>query len=190
MKKALLVIDYINGIARDGACASYLTEHPQVIHNTNELMTVAREQEMLIIHVRLAFDEDYLGLPQYAPMREVIKHHQKFLIGTDETAFIDAINRHDSDIVVNKQYGDPFHGGELLAVLNAHQIETLIFTGIATDNAILNGANSAMLNNFEVVVITDACGATTQEAHDKALGIMKNRSVNAFFTTQAFLEKI
>lgn len=188
MKTTLLVIDFITGIAANtGSCAQYLTDHPEVISNTNAIINQARQNNIDIMHIRLAFDNDYTGLPKHAPTAQYIKDHQLFAINSEACAFIPEIDRHPDDTIINKTYGDVFHGNNLINILKTQGTEKLIFTGIATDNAILNSANTAIVNDFYVSIIKDACGAPSQEAHDHAIAIMTGRSASEITTTQEWL---
>ena len=189
MKKALLVVDYIKGIAETGSCADYLKENPKVIANTNVLIRFARDQGMLVIHVRLAFTPDYQGLPRYAPTAQFIRNNRKFLLNTPETEFIAGIDVKVGDLIVDKKYGNPFYGNDIDDLLETHGVEGVIFTGVATDNAILQGSNAAIERGYHVTVVTDACGAPTTKAHEDALAIMKGRTVTEFLTTQEVLLK-
>lgn len=188
MKQALLVIDFIEGIAKTGSCAQFLNENPQVFANINRLTQHFREKKAPIFHIRLAFDSNYNDLPQNAPNRSNLENGRKFLLGQPDTRFICEIEIQESDLMLNKKHGDPFYKSGLKKLLVTKNVEEIVFTGLATDNAILFGAHSAMTQNFSCVVITDATGAASQEAHDHALLIMKGRVVNRLQTTEEFLE--
>jgi nicotinamidase-related amidase len=189
--RTLLVVDYIKGIASGaGSCAQYVQNHPEVITNTNALIVTARDQKTPIFHVRLAFDPDYLGLPKYAPSARAICENSLFHLGAESTEFISDINMLPDDVIINKAYGDVFHGNELLKKLKGAGVEEIIFTGVSTDNAILNSANTAMVNNFYVTVVADACGAPTDTAHEHALDMMRGRTASEITTTCGLLEKL
>ena len=190
-KRALFVIDYIKGIAAgNGTCAEYLQNHPEVIQNTNALISAARNRQILVFHIRLAFDVDYTGLPKYAPSANSIRGNQRFQLNSDATEFIADIQQMPSDSIINKSYGDVFQGNQLLQQLKTESIDEIIFTGVATDNAILNSANTAILNDFYVTVAHDACGAQTAAAHENALKIMKGRTASEIITTAELLESL
>lgn len=177
MKNAVLVIDYIRGIAEGkGSCAQYLGEHPEVIDNTNNVIKAAREHGDIVVHVRLAFDKDHRGLPEHAPAAAIMKANQRFLKDSAEVEFLDEIDRADSDMIVDKTYGSVFHGNDLIDQFKKQGVEHVIFTGVATNNAVLYGANDAVRAGFAVTVVTDACGASTQAAHEAALGLIKAHS--------------
>ncbi len=188
MKQALLVIDFIEGIAKKGSCAHFLDENPSIISNVNQLISCFREKHDPIFHIRLAFDSNYQGLPRNAPNGPFFKENKKFLIDHSDTKFISEIDVQEGDAILNKKYGDPFYKSGLLELLNDRFIEEVLFTGISTDNAIIFGANSAITHDFSTLVVTDAVGAPTQEAHEHALAIMKGRVVNQFFSTDGFLK--
>ena len=185
MKKALFVIDFINGIAEGkGTCANFLNEHPDVIANTNKLISTSHRYKVPIFHIRLAFDPNYSNLPKYAPFGKVIRDNQLFQVDSPETEFISSIKVYPDDVIINKNYGDVFHGNSLLNELKKNDIKTIFFTGISTDNAILNSCNTAVLNDFYVIVVKDACGAPTKEAHINALNIMKGRTASDIITSE------
>lgn len=188
MKQALLVIDFIEGIAKKGSCAHFLNANPTVISNVNKLIHCFRKKHDPIFHIRLAFDSNYQGLPRNAPNGPVLRKNKKFLLDHSDTKFISEIDIQENDMVLNKKYGDPFYKSGLLELLKDHNIEEVIFTGVATDNAILFGAHSAITHDFSSTVITDAVGAPTKEAHEHALAIMKGRVVNQFLSTNSFLK--
>ena len=81
MKKTLFVVDYINGIAKTGSCGDYLRTHPEVIQNTNKIISLFREFSLPIVFIRLAFDENHDDLPKYAPSASSMKQHKKFILG-------------------------------------------------------------------------------------------------------------
>jgi biuret amidohydrolase len=190
MTTALLVIDYINGIAKTGVCAQHLKEHPEVITNTNHLIRTFRTQKLPLIFIRLAFNAEYDGLPQYAPPAAYIKEHRLFQLETDAVQFIDELDYTIDDIVVNKTYGNPFLGNNLEKQLKALGVQELVFTGVATNNAILFGANAAIEKNFRVTLAHDACGAQTTADHEAALAIIKNRAANLIVDTHTLMNAV
>lgn len=191
MKKALFVIDFIKGIVSgNGTCTHYLQQHPNVIKNTNTLIDAAHLHHIAVFHIRLAFDADYDGLPEFAPAANTIRNNQRFQSGSESTEFISDISQSATDTIINKTYGDVFQGNQLLKQLKQQDIKEIIFTGVATDNAILNSANTAICNDFYVTVVEDACGAADLTAHQNALNIMKGRTASEIITTDKLLEKL
>ncbi len=190
MKPALVVIDFIHGIVKTGTCAAYLAEHYEVITNTNLLIEHFRKQHLPIFFVRLAFNKNYDDMPRYLPMADSIKTNHKFILGQTDTCFIDELNFNEAiDTVFNKKAGDPFHGSHLLEALQAEAISDIVFTGIATDHAILYGANTAMTHGYKVIIMSDACGAATQTQHEQALAMINGRTSKDILTTTTLIDK-
>lgn len=187
MHQALLVIDYIVGIAETGTCAAFLKKRPEIIENTNKVIESFRQFDLPIFFIRLAFDENHQELPKYAPNATHIRNNKKFLLDTPETEFISTLNFRKGDLVFNKKYGNPFYKSGITDALVKFGIDEIVLTGIATDNAIIYGANHAMELNYKVTLISDACGAQNQENHDTALAIMEDRVVNEIPSTEQFL---
>tara|TARA_B100000749_G_scaffold278860_1_gene270422 strand:- start:515 stop:976 length:462 start_codon:yes stop_codon:yes gene_type:complete len=144
--------------------------------------------QLPIYHIRLAFDNNYHGLPKYAPIAKKIKAQHLFQQHQSTTQFIPTINIMPTDNIINKTYGDVFHGNQLLTHLKKIAVDKIIFTGLSTDNAILNSANTAICHDFYVTIVHDACGAPTESAHQNALHIMQDRTASEIISTKKLLE--
>ena len=189
MKKALLVIDFINGIVRDGSCKAWANEHP-IVGNTNKLIDAARKRGIEIFFVRLAFDKNYTGCPKHSKMFNYVKSQGMFQLGNEDTDFIDALDFHaDHDTVINKLGANPFAGNNLEQLLKENDIEHLIFTGVATENAIDIGVRYANDQGFYTTIVTDACGAANKDLQTPIL-LALERIANELIDTKTCLEQM
>lgn len=186
MKTALLVIDYINGII-NGSCKDYAEKHP-IITNTNKVIAFCRSKHIPIYHVRVAFDKNYSGLPKHSPLFNQAKQKGLFQIGNSDAEFIDAIDIQSSDTIINKTGVSPFHSEGLLDSLRSSHIKKLVFTGVATDNAINLGVREAHDMGFYTVIVEDACGASSEEHHQWAIVLLK-KIANEIITTDACIKE-
>ncbi len=64
----------------------------------------------------------------------------------------------------------------------------LVMAGLWTEVCILSCALSAMEDGYEVYVVVDACGGTSQEAHDMAMARMLQLGVKPITSLQYLLE--
>ena len=64
----------------------------------------------------------------------------------------------------------------------------LILSGLWTEVCINHAANSAMLDGYEVYVVADACGGTSQAAHDYAMQRMIQAGIIPLTWQQLLLE--
>jgi ureidoacrylate peracid hydrolase len=100
----------------------------------------------------------------------------------DENSPNEAVTRRDSwgaqffgvepekgDIVVQKHRFNAFYNTSLETVLKSLKIETLVFTGVATNVCVLTSATQAVVSGYHVVLAEDACTAWFQDAHDFAV---------------------
>lgn len=75
----------------------------------------------------------------------------------------------EGDFVLRKRQFDPFHDTDLLEILNAHGIETVVIMGLTTDCCVDQTARTAFHHNFDVFVVSDACAAYAPAMHFGAL---------------------
>ena len=190
MKKALLVLDFINGIATTGSCQTYLAQHPEVVNNTNQLIDYCQKNGISTFFVRLAFDENYTNCPKHSKMFTWAKDNKRFLLGTPDTEFVDALHyKRGTDQVINKPAVSPFYTTSLEEQLKKMGIEELIITGLATDNAVNLVTREAHDKGFYTVVVQDACGASTAEVHNSALALLA-KIAGEVSTTEACLARL
>ena len=79
------------------------------------------------------------------------------------------------DIEIEKVLYSGFVGTDLDAQLRARGIDTLVMTGFTTDCCVDCTARDAFHRNYDVFVVTDACGAYEDDLHRGALnGLSKN----------------
>ena len=168
MKTALLVIDYIYGIV-EGSCQDYIKAH-STIENTNKLIDYYRAHNMPIYFVRLGFDKNYTACPNHSRAFQNIKSKGLFQLGQHDTDFVKELHYQSHDVVVNKTAASPFHcDQEFIKNLQSQNIECLIFTGLATDNAINLGVREAHDMGYYTIVAEDACGGSSEDFHKWAI---------------------
>jgi nicotinamidase-related amidase len=170
MKTALLVIDLINGVV-NGTCKEYISKHP-VIENANIIIDKCRKENMPIYFIRLAFDASYKDIPKHSKAFKNIKLHKKYANGDDDVELAQQLHYNNDDIVINKTAVSPFYKTGLENKLRSDGVERLIFTGLATDNAINLGVREAHDRGFYTVIAKDACGASSVEFHQESLMLL------------------
>ena len=71
----------------------------------------------------------------------------------------------EADIVVVKPRISSFCNISLEAIFRANAIDTLLLTGVSTENAILSTTRDVHDRDYQVIIVEDACGALTDEGH-------------------------
>jgi ureidoacrylate peracid hydrolase len=178
MKRALLVIDFINEIVdKKGKLAakgyaSYIAENDTFSH-LNAAIKAFRAAGDLIVFVRLAFDPSYSNQPKSSPVFGKA-HELKILAdGSWSSEINDAVDYHKGDdTVVVKTRVSAFHGTGLADMLREQGVTDVYIAGVATDLAVEAAARSAHDLDFTVKVVADACAAANVTDHEKSLHVL------------------
>ncbi|MFI7542156.1 isochorismatase family protein [Actinoplanes sp. NPDC049599] len=83
--------------------------------------------------------------------------------------FVPELTPAPGEPVVTKQYASAFFGTSLAATLTAAGINTTVIAGVSTSGCIRATATDAMQHGFHPIVVADACGDRTPEAHNANL---------------------
>jgi nicotinamidase-related amidase len=107
--------------------------------------------------------------------------------GMDDTAFVDGLAPRLHHIVLEKSQPSLFVDTPLDLRLKTMAIDTLVMTGVATDIGIeLTCRHGAALGYYSVVV-EDATGSYTSEAHERSLAFLSGWTTPVV-TTQTVIE--
>lgn len=93
-------------------------------------------------------------------------------INNPETQIIDELKPQKNEIVVNKTTDSVTTGTNYLTLLNFMGIETVVVTGIVTDQCVACSVRGLADAGYKVICVEDACAAGSMELHDAELKIM------------------
>jgi nicotinamidase-related amidase len=95
-------------------------------------------------------------------------------IGHYGAEMIDELKPLGDEIVVEKTTDSVLSGTNYEHLLRNMGIETVVCTGVVTDQCVASTVRSLADAGFEVVLVEDACCAATQELHDAEIMIMNH----------------
>ena len=95
------------------------------------------------------------------------------LQGTPAVEVIDDVAPRPDEPVVRGQAASGFDGTALDTILRVAGVDTLVLVGIATDVAVESTARAASDLQYRTIVVSDACQADSDEAHARALDVLK-----------------
>lgn len=176
MKTALLVIDFINDIVHtDGkiAASAALVKEYQVIEHANDMIALARKNNILTTFVKVGFHSGYLECPAHSPIFGKAKEFKALQLNTWGTEFHEKLDFKKDNQVVIKHRVSAFYSTSLETLLRANKIENIILTGVSTDLAIQTTAREAHDRDYRVQIIADACGAASKEVHENTLKLLQ-----------------
>ncbi len=93
--------------------------------------------------------------------------------GTHEAEIVPDLAPQPGDLVLEKQTYSPFVSSELDRELKARGIERLYVTGLHTDCCARHTSGDAFQRGYDLVWVTDALEAFTDEAHRAGLEYFK-----------------
>lgn len=178
MKQRILILtlDFINDIAHaDGKIArsAQRIKDNHTIDNANRVLAWARKHDLLIAHVKVAFDTNYLACPKSSPMFSRAPEFGALKLGDWGGEFLDTLDVQADDYVIVKNRVSAFYNTKLESLLRANNIDTLMITGTATNMAVEATAREAHDRDYHVVVVKDACETSDDVGQIASLNVME-----------------
>lgn len=143
----------------------------RVIEPTHELLEAARAKNVPVIWTRHGFINEQDAGP-YMQFRSFYKDGG-LRIGTWGFDVYDDFEVHDEDWVVEKSRLSSFFDTKLDTVLKGVDAETVIFTGVVTNQCVAATSKDAMFRNYKAIVVEECTGATLTHLHEPALEMMR-----------------
>ena len=185
-KTALLVVDMQNQfISRDGLDAQIARERGMfdrweyffdridnvVIPNNKKLLDYFRANHLEVTFGRIACHHKD-GRDRSPVQRRPGWNNILLPIGDPGAEMVDELKPLDDEIVVNKTTDSVLSGTNYEFLLRNMGIETVVCTGVVTDQCVASTVRSLADAGFEVILVEDACAAATQQLHDAEIMIM------------------
>jgi nicotinamidase-related amidase len=178
MTKALILIDFINEIVHEnGKLASKgysdFVKNNDVFQNLSFVTNKARENNILIIHFKLGFSNNYNEQPKSSPLFGKAHEYQALKLNSWATEFHKQIDVKDNDIILTKHRVSIFYSTPLDLILKNNNINSILIAGVSTDLAVSNAVRDAHDRDYQVTILEDCCAASNKEDHESALLSLK-----------------
>ena len=176
--KALICIDFINDIIHpNGKLAGkgygdFIQAHNTLI-NLAIAQRILRENNYLVVHVRIGFSSDYIEHPAGSPLFGKAKEFQALHLGGWGTEFVDGIGIVDGDYSLTKHRISAFFGTNLDLILKTQNVQELYIAGVATDLAVESTSRDAHDRDYSVTVLSDCCAAASIADHTNSLATLQ-----------------
>ncbi len=168
---AVLVIDMANdfvfpsGVIAGAGGAEYQERAQAIIPRLSRLLDAARHNGTLVVYATDAHTPDDGELRKWPP------HSMK---GTKLAEIVDDLRPGPDDLVLEKNTYSAFASTDLERLLRDRGITRLYITGLHTDCCARHASADAFQKGFDLVWVTDALQAFTEEAHRSGLEYMKS----------------
>lgn len=185
-KTALLIVDLQNEfVLRDfgealefkemGEWERWIPFHDRlddiVIPNNQRLLKFFRDNNMVVTFGRIAcLRED--GLDRSPVQKSEGWNNMLMPVNGFAAQMIDELAPLENEIVVNKTTDSVTTGTNYLTLLRFMGIETVVVTGIVTDQCVASTVRGLADDGFKVICVEDCCAAGSEELHNAELKIM------------------
>lgn len=185
-KTALLIVDMQNEfVLRDfgealefkesGEWDRWIPFHDRlddiVIPNNVKLLNFFRENKMTVSFGRIAcLRED--GEDRSPVQKSDGWNNMLMPVNSFSAAMIDELKPQENEIIVNKTTDSVTTGTNYLTLLRFMGIETVVVTGIVTDQCVASTVRGLADEGLQVICVEDCCAAGSMELHNAELKIM------------------
>ena len=181
-KSALIIIDMQRDFLDAGGYAANagmdITALRKPIPNIAQLLSIAREKEMLIVHTREGHRPDMSDCPPAKLARSRNAGAEIGRMGPLGRLLIRGEIGHDiinelkpivGEPVIDKPGYGAFHQTDLAHILANHDISHLYICGVTTEVCVHSTLREAVDRGFECVLVGDACGSAHADLHAAAI---------------------
>ncbi|HZZ18057.1 MAG TPA: hydrolase [Opitutaceae bacterium] len=157
---ALVAIDLQKGIV-----GMNVTPHAasDIVQRTARLAARFREVGGTVVLVRVTFQpdsKDFLNPPCDAPSQ-----FSPSSFPANWADVVPEVGQKEGDIVITKRQWGAFHGTELDLQLRRRGVKTIVLCGISTNIGVESTARSAFEHGYSQILVEDAMGSHSAEAH-------------------------
>jgi len=169
-QSALVIIDLANdfvypgGVIADAGGAEYRQRAQAIIPNLRRLVDAAHEAGILVVYATDAHTPVDSELAKWPP------HAMK---GTRWAEIVPDLAPAPGDLVIEKTTYSPFTFTDIDDQLRRRGVTRLYITGLHTDCCARHTSGDAFQRGYDLVWITDALQAFTEEAHQAGLEYFK-----------------
>ncbi|QTB99494.1 cysteine hydrolase [Alcaligenes sp. SORT26] len=195
---AVVVIDMQNDFIAPGAPL----ETPmgmELMPRLQKLLSHARKTGMEVIFTTHAHRRNGCDMGLFGEIYPPIQNRMGLV---DDTAGIDIypdVAPQGEEVVIKKHRYSAFFGTDLDIILRTRKIDTVVVTGVTTENCCHATARDAMFNGYKVAFISDATGTynypdmgfgaiPAEEVHRVTLGVLAVSTAHVM-TTDELIQK-
>lgn len=169
---ALLVIDFLKGYTTEDS-PLYAPGVVDAVREAVALIDAARQHGIPIIHTQVryhpqTFADGGLWIKKAPVLKSLVE-------GNELAEFCDEVKPLSSETIITKQYASAFFGTNLIATLNAQNIDTVLMAGCTTSGCIRATAVDCIQYGFRPIVVEDCVGDRHPEPHNANLFDIGNK---------------
>ena len=176
MTEALIALHFQNDICHpDGRIPFAIDRNAGAdafLSASRAALTEARAAGYTIVHIHIAFAEDYSDLPRNCRLFEAVEKLGAVERGSWGAAPLDGFEPRDGDIALIHNRNSAFRNTGLDDLLRERGIERLSVMGLATQFSVEHTVRDAADLGYAVTVLANCCASADAEAHKASLCTM------------------
>ena len=161
------------------ALVNNIFNREEYLANLKPLLAAARRREIPVIYTKIT------PLPAgYQSAWNIYQGMKRFNVddpkkipvfmkpGSPEAEISPALAPNEGEIILSKHTANIFFGTHFEQLMRFHGVQTILFTGIATEYGVEHSAREASIRGFYTIVVSDCVSSSDKTAHEMALKIM------------------
>jgi nicotinamidase-related amidase len=161
--------DVVNADGAFGGFFAAQAVERDVIGVNTRLLDAARRAGSTVVYTRVAWEPGLADLVVNSPILQIVQQSGCLVEGSDKAQILDELTPQDTDLVVTHKRVGGFSGSHLDTLLRGRGVDTVLFTGVATNFSVEGTARQASDLGYRTVIVTDACSAADPATHDASI---------------------
>ena len=196
---ALIVVDMENDFVLPDAPFAVAAAQ-DILPTLKQLIAFCRSTGIRVIYTTHVHRRDGSDMGRFADIYPVIADHVGLVDGTPGVEICSDIAPEDDEVVIKKHRYSGFYGTDLDVILRGQGIETVIVSGVTTEDCCHATARDAMFRDYGVVFLSDCTGTyaypdlgygelSADEVHRSSLVVLALSTAHVM-TTAEFMARV
>lgn len=151
----------------------YKTIENKVIPNNQKLLEAFRKNDLEIIHAKIQ-SRTQDGRDRSLDHKSSGFNELLLPPNSEKSEIVPEVSPLEEEIVIRKTTDSAVTGTNLRLMLHNMGIDTVVVTGVFTDQCVSNTVRSLADESFKVWLIEDGCMAATKEIQEHELAVLNN----------------
>jgi nicotinamidase-related amidase len=154
-RTALIVVDMENDFVAPGAPMETPAGRA-MLPTLKRAITFCRERGIRVIYTTHAHRRDGCDMGRFADLWPPVRHRAGLVDGEPGIAIYPEIAPRADEVVITKRRYSAFYGTDLEIILRGLGIDTVVISGVTTENCCHATARGALFRDYKVVFLSDA----------------------------------
>ena len=161
--------DIVNADGAFGGFFAAQAVERDVVAVNQRVLDAARGAGATVVYTRVAWEPGLADLVANSPILGIVAQSGCLLEGSDKAQILPELSPQDTDLVLTHKRVGGFSSSHLDTLLRGRGVDTLLFTGVATNFSVEGTARQASDLGYRTVIVTDACSAADPATHDASI---------------------